>query len=343
MRPLLTFYGILAGILVLAGASGFLPYSGVWAAGFPRAPGLLAAALMILPNFLFLYQIILMGTGATGAFASSLLLDQTLFCAGMAVVRAVGGDLGDALLARALALSGALLFSWAMAVPALKAQAALGTGSGGGTDAGGAWALLRCALFLFLNTAAGGAEVFALTASSGMAAAGDYRISLIAGTAFLVLPTALVNIIFPKAAFAAGRSDPSSLTKVFHISALLLGVGCLLCAAAAPWAVEALFGPEFRGGLAPLLWRLPGIWAYALIWILTSEVNAIRRFPLYVCLGMAWLCLVSIGGTLLMAPVWGASGAGMAFSLGACSTLGWLWARHARSLKAERRLEARPS
>ncbi len=88
-------------------------------------------------------------------------------------------------------------------------------------------------------------------------------------------------------------------------------VGALVMAASAGLMLPLVFGPAFRGSVAPLLWLLPGVTFFSLTMVLAGHIGGIGK-PYLNLIVATFSLIVVVPATLLLVPRFGIAGAAVA-------------------------------
>lgn len=142
---------------------------------------------------------------------------------------------------------------------------------------------------------------------------GYYSISVQLFDTLMVLPSTAAMLLFPE---LIKRGPEGALVRTVRVTAavsLLMMIAVALVAAAAPFALPALFGQAFSPTVVVLWWILPGLVAFSVLNVV-SQYLASEGLPASNL--WAWISgvpvLASLGSVLI--PQYGASGAAMALS-----------------------------
>ncbi|HWC12704.1 MAG TPA: oligosaccharide flippase family protein [Acidimicrobiales bacterium] len=164
--------------------------------------------------------------------------------------------------------------------------------------------------------------------------AGGYSVALTIGTIVASVPTALAYASFPRLAALdddEARRLTADLFRVGVVAALLCGGAVAL---AVPTAIPVIFGQDYRGAIAPTLLLVPGGVLWSGQWILCRAAAARGKpRPLLVSFVASFVSMVALD--LVLIPLWGAVGAGLASLVGSVVGLlvcglyyrqwGWDW------------------
>ncbi len=147
----------------------------------------------------------------------------------------------------------------------------------------------------------------------GPTAVGIYSIAGLLAERLWVLPGAVQTALYPRTGGEA--RDDGELTAAACRKALWLMAGaCLAVAAAGPWLISALFGPDFSGAARPLLILLPGVLFLSAGKVMVPYIQN-RGRPLMVTYVPLGSLVLTLSFNLLLIPRWGISGSAAASTL----------------------------
>ncbi len=148
----------------------------------------------------------------------------------------------------------------------------------------------------------------------GTAAVGVYSVSVTIGNLLWMLPQSVVFVLFPTVA----NSDPHTMNRltgsVFRTALWLLTAGAVGLAVVSYWAIEWLYGAEFRGAYPALLLLLPGVILLGVARILMNDSLG-RGFPHYYSYTTVLGLVLTVGGNLWFIPRFGIEGAAISSSV----------------------------
>ena len=182
-------------------------------------------------------------------------------------------------------------------------------------------------------------ELFILDRYEGLDDVGVYSIAMQAAEALWLIPAAIATAVTAPAVHEHERAAVRLITR-----ASLRGLAYTTGAAAAvgilaPFLIPLLFGEAFAPADRPLAALLPGVVAYAPVTILVVYLSVRRGRP-RISLAVSVLAMVvTTAAALVLIPRYGATGAGVASTIGyaAGALLAWLsFARLARQSRRTR-------
>ncbi len=255
---------------------------------------------------------VLLGLGRIGIFNLTHAVPSFLWAAAASILLlGLGGDVRDAALAWILVqLAGAGLgigASYAAAPPRPRrtracARALLGFGLPA-YAAGLAWILvLRIDSFL-------------LAAFRSAAEVGIYSVAVLIAEVVLHIPRSLTQVLNPR--FASGETVSaarlaSRASKAGSFPVLLVSIAI----GASAWLlIPAVFGEEFAGSIAPLIWLLPGVLAIAIASPFVLYLVQQQGKPTWTGIAAGVALAVNVGLNLLLIPRHGVLGAAWASSI----------------------------
>ena len=155
-----------------------------------------------------------------------------------------------------------------------------------------------------------------LVATGSAAEVGQYSIASQVFDVLLIVPSSISLVLYP---LLVRRGDDlwHQVRRTALLTAIVMLLLCLTAALTAPLLLPLLFGARYAAA-TPALWALlPGVMAYSLVSVLSQYLVA-RRFPWSVVL--AWMVglLTALAAGIELTRPYGAVGAGIGQSLGAC-------------------------
>jgi O-antigen/teichoic acid export membrane protein len=159
------------------------------------------------------------------------------------------------------------------------------------------------------------ANVFLLNLLAGLYETGLYT-AVIGPAGFLGLFSSPFNVVL--SARTARRHDdpafPARVAGAIRLMVLLMGAAAVLGAAAAPWALPWVLGPEFRAAVRPFWILLPGVIAYSVVLSVAQYLQGAKRPQLNTLVSLVGAAL-TLALNLALIPRFGAEGAAVAFSV----------------------------
>lgn len=172
------------------------------------------------------------------------------------------------------------------------------------------------------------AELFVLGLYRDNAAVGVYSIALQSVESMWLVPAAIATAV--TAPVVAARDEAAAAGLIRHASIrafLLAGLVAAVVGAVAPWLIPAVFGEAFDGAVMPLELLLPGVVIYAPVNVLVVYLS-VRRGKPWLALAVSFVSLVcTVGPSVPLVKAYGATGAGVASSIGyaAGGILAWIF------------------
>jgi O-antigen/teichoic acid export membrane protein/glycosyltransferase involved in cell wall biosynthesis len=175
---------------------------------------------------------------------------------------------------------------------------------------------LRAYLALVLGYLLQRAGASLLVVTSSAAEVGQYSIASQVFDVLLIVPSSISLVLYP---LLVRRGDDlwHQVRRTAVLTTFVMLLLCILAALTAPFLLPLLFGARFAAA-TPALWALlPGVIAYSLVSVLSQYLVA-RSFPWAVV--VAWIAglLTALGAGFELSRSYGAVGAGLGQSLGAC-------------------------
>jgi O-antigen/teichoic acid export membrane protein len=163
---------------------------------------------------------------------------------------------------------------------------------------------------------------------------GLYAIGVALSEALWLLANSVAVVLVPRLTAADEEYVSRTTPLVCRGTVLASLAGAVVLGIAAPRLIPLLFGDDFRGSVAPLLWLLPGTVALAASKVLSAYVFS-RGRPLINTSIAGLTFAATMAGDLALIPTLGVDGAAIASSLAYILSLGLTAA-------AYRRLSGRP-
>jgi O-antigen/teichoic acid export membrane protein/glycosyltransferase involved in cell wall biosynthesis len=159
-----------------------------------------------------------------------------------------------------------------------------------------------------------GASLLVVTSSA--AEVGQYSIASQVFDVLLIVPSSISLVLYP---LLVRRGDDlwHHVRRTALLTTVVMLLLCVTAALTAPLLLPLLFGARYAAA-TPALWALlPGVVAYSLVSVLSQYLVA-RRFPWSVVLAWAAGLLTAVVAGIELTRTYGAFGAGLGQSLGAC-------------------------
>jgi O-antigen/teichoic acid export membrane protein len=122
------------------------------------------------------------------------------------------------------------------------------------------------------------------------------------------------TVLFPRLAAADDRAAHAATARIARHTVFITMLGALGLLVAGPLVVPLLFGAQFAGAVAPMLWLLPGLVMMALYQILTRNFTSRGKQEVNIVAAVLALVL-NVGLNLFLIPRWGIVGAAIAHDL----------------------------
>ncbi|MGQ9598713.1 MAG: FkbM family methyltransferase [Anaerolineae bacterium] len=157
-------------------------------------------------------------------------------------------------------------------------------------------------------------DQFLVNAWVGSAALGQYAVAVSLTEALWQLPASVSAVLFARVAGAGQSGKHVSTAQACRLTILvMLGLAVLMAVAARP-LVTLLYGSAYAGSLPALYALLPGTVALVIPNVISGYMYG-RGTPHYITYGSGIALLSTLVGDLLLIPLYGIVGAGLASSL----------------------------
>jgi O-antigen/teichoic acid export membrane protein len=174
-------------------------------------------------------------------------------------------------------------------------------------------------------------DQFLLNVLASTAAVGTYSVSVALAELVWLLPNAISNVLFARAANESSAVMDDLTPRVARWTLALSLIPCAALALGGGVVIELVFSSAFRGAYTPLLWLLPGTALFGVANVIAHDLAG-RGHPGYNSLVAGVSLGFTVILTLLLIPGLGASGAAIASSVSygvttLLTVLAFLWVR----------------
>lgn len=166
-----------------------------------------------------------------------------------------------------------------------------------------------------------------LTLMASVKEVGIYSIAQIFSDIILILPTALINIFFPRVAGMNREQAIKSVSQITRFSAAISLLMTLGISIAATFLVPIAFGSAFQPAIG-MVWILCiGSWLGAVGMVTSIYFNGVGKPEIPSSAGWIGFVLVTLL-TIIFVPQWGGYGAAMAVCLSRMAVTGYMLVRY---------------
>jgi O-antigen/teichoic acid export membrane protein len=157
-------------------------------------------------------------------------------------------------------------------------------------------------------------DFFAINIYLDLVSVGIYSVSVAMAELMLLVPTAIGVALFPSLTSASVHDQLSAMCLVARLSTVLGVLSAIVLAALSQTFIVLLFGAQFESAYIPLLFLLPGLVAFTVVYSYANFFSS-RGQPSINALVFASCLLVNIALNITLIPDYGLNGAAIASSV----------------------------
>jgi len=173
-------------------------------------------------------------------------------------------------------------------------------------------------------------ELYILRAYEGLSAVGVYSIAMQAAESMWLVAAAVATAVTAPVVHDTEERAARLIARASGRGLLMTAGVAIPVGLAAPLLVPLIFGAGFSGAAFPLALLLPGVVAYAPVSILVVYLSIRRERPRLSLAVSVVAMIVTTALALVLVPRYGASGAGLASSIGYLAGAACAWGAFVR-------------